>query len=56
LEAIKGVVPDPFSIPEGCTFHTRCPFYKPGVCDEPQYVQVGPDHWSRCNRTMELDA
>ncbi len=56
LEAIQGVVPDPFSIPAGCTFHTRCPFYKPGVCDEPQYVNVGPEHWARCNRTMELDA
>lgn len=56
LEAIQGVVPDPFSIPSGCTFHTRCPFYKPGICDEPQYVNVGPDHWARCNRTMELDA
>jgi len=56
LESIKGMVPDPFSIPKGCAFHTRCPFYRPGVCDEPQYVQVGPKHWARCNRTQELDA
>jgi peptide/nickel transport system ATP-binding protein len=55
LESIKGMVPDPFSVPEGCSFHTRCPFYKPGVCDEPQYVQIGPKHWARCNRTGELD-
>ena len=55
LESIKGMVPDPFSIPKGCSFHTRCPYYKPGVCDEPQYVQVGPNHWARCNRTGELD-
>jgi peptide/nickel transport system ATP-binding protein len=55
LESIKGMVPDPFSVPKGCSFHTRCPFYKPGVCDEPQYVQVGPKHWARCNRTGELD-
>jgi peptide/nickel transport system ATP-binding protein len=55
LEAIKGMVPDPFSIPKGCAFHTRCPFYKPGVCDEPQYVEVGKNHWARCNRTAELD-
>src|SRR3954466_33646 len=26
LESIKGMVPDPFSVPEGCAFHTRCPF------------------------------
>ena len=56
LESIKGMVPDPFSIPKGCAFHTRCPFYKPGVCDEPQYVQVGEKHWARCNRTQELEA
>jgi peptide/nickel transport system ATP-binding protein len=55
LESIKGMVPDPFSVPKGCPYHTRCPYYKPGVCDEPQYVQVGPQHWARCNRTGELD-
>jgi oligopeptide/dipeptide ABC transporter ATP-binding protein len=55
LESIKGMVPDPFSVPKGCAYHTRCPFYKPGVCDEPQYVQVGANHWARCNRTTELD-
>jgi oligopeptide/dipeptide ABC transporter ATP-binding protein len=55
LESIEGMVPDPFSIPAGCPYHTRCPFYKPGTCDDPQYVRVGPDHWARCNRTEELD-
>ena len=54
LESIKGMVPDPFSVPKGCSFHTRCPFYKPSVCDDPQYVQVGPQHWARCNRTGEI--
>ena len=56
LEAIGGMVPDPMNIPAGCPFHTRCRYYKPGVCDDPQYVKVGPDHWARCNRTDELDA
>ena len=55
LEAIQGMVPDPFSIPPGCPFNTRCSYYRPGICDDPQYVQVGPDHWARCNRTGELD-
>jgi peptide/nickel transport system ATP-binding protein len=54
LEAIQGMVPDPFSVPAGCAFHTRCPLYRPGVCDDPQWVQVGPSHWARCNRTDEL--
>jgi oligopeptide/dipeptide ABC transporter ATP-binding protein len=53
LEAIRGMVPDPFSIPSGCPFHPRCPLYRPGICDEPAWVEVGPSHWVRCNRAME---
>ncbi len=54
LESIRGTVPDPYSIPRGCAFHPRCPFYKPGVCDDPQLVQVGERHWARCARTDEI--
>jgi peptide/nickel transport system ATP-binding protein len=54
LEAIQGMVPDPFSVPAGCTFSTRCPHYRPGVCDDPPYLPVGPDHWVRCSRALEL--
>jgi peptide/nickel transport system ATP-binding protein len=54
LEAIKGMVPDPFSIPKGCPFHTRCPHYKPGICDDPQYVEFSPGHWVRCSRAGEI--
>jgi len=53
LEAIEGMVPDPFSVPKGCPFHPRCPLYQPGVCDDPQWLEVGPSHWVRCNRAME---
>jgi peptide/nickel transport system ATP-binding protein len=53
LEAIRGMVPDPFSIPAGCSFHPRCPMYRPGICDEPEWLEVGPQHWVRCNRAME---
>ncbi len=27
-------IPSLTDIPSGCAFHPRCPFYKPGVCDE----------------------
>jgi oligopeptide/dipeptide ABC transporter ATP-binding protein len=54
LESIKGIVPDPYSIPAGCSFHPRCPFYKPGICDEPDYREIAPNHWVRCNRAEEL--
>jgi len=50
LETIKGMVPDPYNIPSGCTFHTRCPSYMPGVCNvqEPQMVDVGNGHLVSC--------
>jgi oligopeptide/dipeptide ABC transporter ATP-binding protein len=51
LESIRGMVPDPYRVPAGCAFHPRCPSYLPGVCDDPQYVEVGPNHWALCNRT-----
>jgi len=54
LEAIKGMVPDPFSVPKGCAFHPRCPMYRPGVCDEPEWLEVKPRHWVRCSRATEL--
>ncbi len=55
LEAIGGSVPDPFSIPPGCAFHPRCPYYRPGLCDEPQYLEVGPNHRALCNRALEIE-
>ncbi len=33
LQAIEGIVPSPADIPPGCTFHTRCPDFIPGLCD-----------------------
>jgi len=51
LESIRGMVPDPYRVPAGCAFHPRCPRYQPGVCDDPRYVEVGPNHWALCNRT-----
>ncbi|NPV06420.1 MAG: ABC transporter ATP-binding protein [Anaerolineae bacterium] len=50
LDTIRGMVPDPYNIPPGCTFHTRCPSYMPGVCDvtEPKMVDVGDGHLVSC--------
>lgn len=50
LDTIKGMVPDPYNIPSGCTFHTRCPSYMPGVCNvqEPLMVDVGGGHLVSC--------
>lgn len=50
LESIEGMVPDPYSIPAGCPFHTRCKEVLPDICPvkEPPFVQVGPNQWTRC--------
>jgi oligopeptide/dipeptide ABC transporter ATP-binding protein len=54
LDTIKGNVPDPYSIPKGCAFHPRCPYYLPDQCSNPEFVPVGVDHWARCARTFEI--
>jgi oligopeptide/dipeptide ABC transporter ATP-binding protein len=33
IEAIQGVVPDPYNRPTGCSFHPRCPQRIAGRCD-----------------------
>jgi oligopeptide/dipeptide ABC transporter ATP-binding protein len=50
LESIKGTVPDPYSIPKGCSFHPRCSQRILGVCDQedPPYLEVGEGHKVRC--------
>ena len=50
LESIKGMVPDPYRLPKGCTFHPRCPECEPGLCDQivPEMKEVGPGHEVRC--------
>jgi peptide/nickel transport system ATP-binding protein len=50
LASIRGTVPDPYSIPKGCSFHPRCDKKIKGVCDqqEPAYIEVEPGHKARC--------
>jgi len=50
LASIRGMVPDPYALPKGCTFHPRCSARIPGVCDrvEPQVVEIEPGHKVRC--------
>jgi oligopeptide/dipeptide ABC transporter ATP-binding protein len=51
LEVIKGMVPDPYSVLEGCSFHPRCPQAMADLCDqvEPDNVEVKPGHLVRCH-------
>jgi oligopeptide/dipeptide ABC transporter ATP-binding protein len=50
LMSIKGIVPDPYSLPQGCLFHPRCPEYMEGKCDrqEPELLEEVKGHWVRC--------
>lgn len=50
LTAIRGTVPDPYSIPTGCPFHPRCPRAIQGVCDTqtPPFLELEGGHKVRC--------
>jgi peptide/nickel transport system ATP-binding protein len=50
LEVIRGMIPDPYNRPKGCTFHPRCRYAMRGVCNviDPPAISFGPDHDARC--------
>lgn len=49
LTPIKGLMPDPTNLPEGCPFHPRCP-YAGEDCLKPQEIrQVSDSHIVRCS-------
>jgi len=49
LQVIKGLMPDPMDLPDGCTFHPRCPKVQP-ECSEhkPSRYEVEPGHFVSC--------
>jgi len=51
LEVIKGSVPDPYSIPSGCPFHTRCRYFMDGICNvkDPPYVTLDGNRKVYCH-------
>lgn len=50
LTAIRGSVPDPYSVPTGCPFHPRCRHAIKGVCDQkdPPFLEIETGHKVRC--------
>lgn len=49
LTPIKGLMPDPSNLPEGCTFCPRCPAAMERCPKEaPQYVEVESGHMVKC--------
>ncbi len=49
LDSIRGVVPDPRDIPQGCSFRERCPLLRK-MHRGPPMVSVGENHSVRCWR------
>lgn len=47
---LQGEIPSPANPPSGCRFHTRCPAAT-ARCrqEEPQWREIGPDHWVACH-------
>lgn len=50
LNPIKGLMPEPTDLPEGCTFNPRCP-YATDICrtEEPEVVDVEEGHSVKCH-------
>jgi peptide/nickel transport system ATP-binding protein/oligopeptide transport system ATP-binding protein len=49
LQAIPGVVPNPYKAPPGCKFHPRCPYAKDKCkLEEPAYEEIEKGHFIRC--------
>ncbi len=47
---LSGDVPSPVNPPEGCRFHTRCP-YAQDICKTPPPMEeTKPGHWVMCHR------
>ena len=54
LPAIRGSVPDPMNLPEGCSFGPRCELFEGGLCDRPgriASVEIADAHTAQCYRT-----
>lgn len=53
---LAGDVPSPVRPPDGCRFHTRCPFVLDRCREEePQLEDVGDGHKSACHRKHEVE-
>ena len=58
LKAIRGNIPSPRNLPQGCAFHPRCDHARPGICTEamPALEDTGQGHLVRCARWDQLKA
>jgi peptide/nickel transport system ATP-binding protein len=57
LMAIRGSVPDPYQIPQGCPFHPRC-LYNDGdrcVREKPMLREISSGHFAQCHYAEKLE-
>ncbi|RCW23916.1 peptide/nickel transport system ATP-binding protein [Ciceribacter lividus] len=56
LRTIRGSVPDPYSVPQGCSFHPRCDHAVAGRCDVvvPAEARFPSGQVARCHRAGEV--
>ena len=54
---LQGDVPSPVNVPEGCSFHPRCQFFKEGLCNRaiPALEEIESGHFVACARTEEIE-
>lgn len=54
-QRLTGEIPSPANPPEGCRFHTRCPFARDKCrIDVPKWRQMGDEHFVSCHYAEEL--
>jgi peptide/nickel transport system ATP-binding protein len=56
LASIEGAVPDAYSLPKGCPFHTRCRKKIGEVCESayPERQEISADHYVNCYLHQDL--
>lgn len=48
LTPIAGMPPDPTNLPQGCSFHPRCPYAAEACRGDIPYRELAPGHFCRC--------
>ncbi len=53
---ISGEIPSPANIPQGCRFHTRCPYADESCSsmEEPSLTDIGNGHFHACRKAEEI--
>ncbi len=54
-QILSGEVPSPVNLPEGCFFHTRCPYATERCCHERPELRDFGGRQAACHRVEELD-